>query len=209
MFVRPGHVFPLRARAGRMLVRAGHTEASVDVSRLAGLPPAAVICEIMSKDGTMARVPELMQIAEREGLKIGTIRDLIAHRCRAEGIVKKVDEGDITSVWGGTLQIRVYRDDADSQEHYALIKGEIGRVYFCPVRMHLLDPVLDILGTSETRMSSVADAMRRIDDLGAGAIVMLQDHSPTAVSERINPRTDGRRLKQFGIGAEIWATRFG
>lgn len=200
----PGHVFPLRAKEGGVLVRAGHTEASVDLARLAGRSPAGVICEIMNEDGSMARLPDLVVLAERLGLRIGTIRDLIAFRRRTEGIIELVEEGSIRSIWGGDWRLHVYRDHAVGEEHYALSMGDLGQDRAIPVRMHVLDPLQDILGLDSRRAAAVPDAMRRISELGFGAIVMLRDHSPTAISQRMKPvRKPGERLRQHGIGAEI------
>lgn len=200
----PGHVFPLRAKEGGVLVRAGHTEASVDLARLAGRSPAGVICEIMKNDGTMARLPDLVVLAQKFGMRIGTIRDLIAFRRRREGIIERVEEGTITSIWGGTWHLHVYRDHAVGEEHYALTMGDLRQNQATPVRMHVLDPLQDILGLDARRASAVPAAMRRIAALGGGAIVMLRDHSPTAISQRMKPlRKPGERLRQHGIGAEI------
>src|ERR1700753_3891824 len=120
--VSPGHVFPLVARDGGVLVRAGHTEAAVDIARIAGLTPAGVICEVINDDGTMARLPELLQFAAEHGLKVGTIADLIAYRRRSEKLVSRVESAPFSSFYGGDLTVHVYRNEVDGGEHVALVK---------------------------------------------------------------------------------------
>lgn len=143
----PGHVFPLRARDGGVLVRAGHTEAAVDISRLAGLNPSGVICEIMNEDGTMARLPDLVAFAQRHNLKIGTISDLISYRRRHDNLVKQREERVITSEFGGDWTMRIYTDETQGAEHIVLIKGDITGPAPVLVRMHAMDPLLDVVGT--------------------------------------------------------------
>ena len=143
----PGHVFPLRARTGGVLVRAGHTEAAVDISRLAGLNPSGVICEIMNEDGTMSRLPDLVGFAQRHGLKIGTISDLIAYRRRHDNLVRVQSEKEIISEFGGSWLMRSYVDETHGDEHIALCKGDLSGPEPVLVRMHALDPMLDIIGT--------------------------------------------------------------
>ena len=142
----PGHVFPLRARKGGVLVRAGHTEAAVDISRLAGLNPSGVICEIMNEDGSMARLPDLISFAQKHGLKIGTISDLIAYRRRHDNLVSVKSENTVTSEFGGDWQMRVFEDETHGDQHVALIKGDISGDDPVLVRMHAMDPMLDIIG---------------------------------------------------------------
>ena len=142
----PGHVFPLRARAGGVLVRAGHTEAAVDISRLAGLNPSGVICEIMKDDGEMARLPDLVAFAQLHGLKIGTISDLIAYRRRHDNLVRVRSEETITSEFGGDWQMKVYADETHGDEHIVLTKGDLSGDAPVLVRMHAMDPMLDIIG---------------------------------------------------------------
>ncbi|MBK0398387.1 3,4-dihydroxy-2-butanone-4-phosphate synthase [Limibaculum sp. M0105] len=201
----PGHVFPLRAREGGVLVRAGHTEAAVDIARLAGLTPAGVICEIMKDDGTMARLPDLVAFAQRHGLKIGTISDLIAYRRRHDNLVQDVDEVEITSMIGGTWRLRVFRDSPDGGEHYALIKGRVDDGKPALVRMHVLDPLEDVIALHPERATQVPDSMAAVAAEGRGAVVMLRDSSPTAISDRLRPRTDPgpKQLRQYGVGAQI------
>ena len=197
----PGHVFPLRARDGGVLVRAGHTEAAVDVSRLAGLNPSGVICEIMNEDGTMARLPELVGFAQRHGLKIGTISDLIAYRRRHDNLVKVVREETVTSEFGGDWAMRVYTDTAHGDEHIVLTKGDISGDAPVLVRMHSLDPMLDVVGTGPVgRAREFGDAMRVVAEEGRGVVVLLRDTSmKMQPTEGASPQT----LRQYGLGAQI------
>ncbi|QFU08679.1 Riboflavin biosynthesis protein RibBA [Rhodobacteraceae bacterium THAF1] len=197
----PGHVFPLRAREGGVLVRAGHTEAAVDISRLAGLNPSGVICEIMNEDGTMARLPDLIAFAQRHNLKIGTISDLIRYRRRNDNLVRNTSEQTITSEFGGEWTMRVYQDETHGAEHIVLIKGDIAGDDPVLVRMHALDPMLDVLGTGPTgRADEFADAMRAVADEGRGVVVLLRDLTmKIAAHDEVSPQT----LRQYGLGAQI------
>lgn len=197
----PGHVFPLRAREGGVLVRAGHTEAAVDVSRLAGLNASGVICEIMSEDGTMSRLPELVSFAQLHGLKVGTISDLIAYRRRNDNLVKSSKEEVITSEFGGEWNMRIYTDETHGSEHIALIKGDISGDEPVLVRMHALDPMLDIVGTGGSgRTNEFGDAMELIAAEGRGVLVLLRDvHMKLAADGETSPQT----LRQYGLGAQI------
>ena len=200
----PGHVFPLRARAGGVLVRAGHTEAAVDVARLAGMNPAGVICEIMNEDGTMARLPDLVSFAQKHGLKIGTISDLIAYRRKHDNLIREVDQAQINSVFGGTWDLRVFRDEPGGMEHYTLTKGDVANGDPVLTRMHVLDPLEDVLCLNEDRWQQVPNAMAAIAKEGRGAVVILRDSSPTAISDRLAPSdTTPKQIRQFGVGAEI------
>ena len=166
----PGHVFPLRARNGGVLVRAGHTEAAVDISRLAGLNPSGVICEIMKEDGTMARLPDLVAFAQLHGLKIGTISDLISYRRRHDNLVRVRDTQTITSEFGGEWQLKIYTDETQGAEHIALIKGDVTTDVPVLVRMHALDPMLDIVGSGPAgRRNEFSDAMELIAAEGRGS----------------------------------------
>ncbi|MEM1383972.1 MAG: 3,4-dihydroxy-2-butanone-4-phosphate synthase [Pseudomonadota bacterium] len=199
----PGHIFPLRARDGGVLVRAGHTEAAVDIARLAGLTPAGVICEIMNEDGSMARLPDLVAFAQRHGLKIGTISDLIAYRRRYDNLVRAVEEAEITSMVGGTWQLRVFRDSPDGAEHYALVKGDLTGPPAL-VRMHVLDPLEDILALNPERWQQVPNAMAAIAAEGRGAVIVIRDTSPSAISDRLRPRgASPKELRHYGVGAQI------
>jgi 3,4-dihydroxy 2-butanone 4-phosphate synthase/GTP cyclohydrolase II len=197
----PGHVFPLRARDGGVLVRAGHTEAAVDVARLAGLNPAGVICEIMNDDGSMARLPDLIAFAQRHGLRIGTISDLIAYRRRNDNLVRLSAERRVRSEFGGDWTMRVFTDQTEGAEHVALIKGDIASPDPVLVRMHALDPMLDVIGLGPTgRTREFADAMRLIAAEGRGVLVLLRDlHMKLAAEGEASPQT----LRQYGIGAQI------
>jgi 3,4-dihydroxy 2-butanone 4-phosphate synthase/GTP cyclohydrolase II len=197
----PGHVFPLRARDGGVLVRAGHTEAAVDISRLAGLNPSGVICEIMNEDGTMSRMPDLVAFAQRHGLKIGTISDLIAYRRRHDNLVRQVEAKEIHSEFGGNWEMRVFTDQTQGAEHIALIKGDITAPGPVLVRMHALDPLLDVVGAGAPgRAREFGDAMELIAREGRGVLVLLRDlHMRLALEGAASPHT----LRQYGLGAQI------
>ncbi|XAT60584.1 3,4-dihydroxy-2-butanone-4-phosphate synthase [Rhodobacteraceae bacterium Araon29] len=197
----PGHVFPLRARNGGVLVRAGHTEAAVDVSRLAGLNPSGVICEIMNEDGTMSRLPELVSFAQKHGLKIGTIADLIAYRRRHDNLVRVQAQKTITSEFGGDWLMRVYVDETHGDEHIVLSKGDISTDEPVLVRMHAMDPLLDIVGVGpDGRAAEFADAMHTVAQEERGVVVLLRDTSMKVEdSDAVSPKT----LRQYGLGAQI------
>ena len=197
----PGHVFPLRARDGGVLVRAGHTEAAVDVSRLAGLNPSGVICEVMNDDGSMARLPDLILFAQKHGLKIGTISDLIAYRRRNDNLVKLTEERAVTSEFGGDWTMRIYTDVTEGAEHVVLIKGDITTPGPVLTRMHTLDPLLDVVGLGGAgRTAEFADAMTLIATEGRGVLVLLRELDRKLISDtEASPQT----LKQYGIGAQI------
>jgi len=205
----PGHVFPLVARAGGVLVRAGHTETAVDIARLAGLAPAGVICEIMNDDGTMARMPDLMAFAQRHGLKIGTIADLIAYRRKYDSLMRVVEERLIESLHDAAFTLKVYQNTADGQEHIALIKGDLSAPGPVPVRMHSLNVLEDVIGMGRKseRGSLVDRALRMIAKEQRGVLVLIRDTVPQAVSSRLRA-TDKRtaadnRLVVYGVGAQI------
>jgi 3,4-dihydroxy 2-butanone 4-phosphate synthase/GTP cyclohydrolase II len=197
----PGHVFPLRAKKGGVLVRAGHTEAAVDVSRLAGLNPSGVICEIMNEDGSMSRLPELVAFAQKHGLKIGTISDLIAYRRRHDNLVRVRKEEVIQSEFGGSWNMRIYTDTTHGDEHIVLTKGDISGDEPVLVRMHALDPMLDVVGTGPAgRADEFANAMRTVAEEGRGVVVLLRDTSMMMdVTDGVSPKT----LRQYGLGAQI------
>jgi 3,4-dihydroxy 2-butanone 4-phosphate synthase/GTP cyclohydrolase II len=210
--VSPGHVFPLVARDGGVLVRAGHTEAAVDLARLAGLLPAGVICEIMNDDGTMARMPDLLAFAQRHGLKIGTISDLIAYRRRKESYVRAVHEQEIESPHGGAFKLRVYLNAVDNTEHLALIKGDVSTGEPVLVRMHAVNILEDMIGMGRNgnRRSLVERAMRRIGEEGRGVVVVIRDVREGAILSRLSERAPDakgkpaeKRLIDYGIGAQI------
>ena len=197
----PGHVFPLRARDGGVLVRAGHTEAAVDISRLAGLNPSGVICEIMNDDGSMARLPDLIGFAQLHGLKIGTISDLISYRRRNDNLVRVKGEETIHSEFGGEWQMQIFNDETQGAEHIALIKGEISGDSPVLVRMHSLDPMLDMIGTGpKGRAFEFSQSMKIIANEGRGVLVLLRDlHMKIRASDDGSPQT----LRQYGVGAQI------
>jgi 3,4-dihydroxy 2-butanone 4-phosphate synthase/GTP cyclohydrolase II len=206
--VTPGHVFPLVARDGGVLVRAGHTEAAVDISRLAGLYPAGVICEVMNDDGTMARLPDLIAFAQTHGLKVGTIADLIAYRRRTERQVDRVLEQPFESVYGGPFRVLVYRNRIDGTEHVVLAKGKIEADQPVLVRMHQIDFATDLLGHVEARQSYVSKALKAISDHhGAGVAVFLRDPNPLWLSERFSGvdkhAAADHALRDYGVGAQI------
>lgn len=201
----PGHVFPLLAREGGTLVRAGHTEASVDIARKAGLNPSAVICEIMNDDGTMARLPDLVTFAQKHNLKLGTIADLIAHRRLTERLVRKVEEGVFKHAAGGDWRAVVFANTVEYQEHLALVKGDIADGRPVMVRMHAVDLLDDMTG--QPHWIAVHNAMHMIGAEGRGVVVMIREHRKTALAERVRllssqPRPQ-RELRDYGIGAQI------
>jgi len=204
--VTPGHVFPLMARNGGTLVRAGHTEASLDIARKAGLYPAAVVCEIMNDDGTMARMPELVAFAQRHNLKLGTIADLIAHRRLTERLVRRVEEGDYEHPAGGKWRVIVYANTVEYQEHLVLVKGDLSGPDPVMVRMHAVDLLDDMTGSPH--WIAVHNAMHMISRAGRGVVVLIREHRKTALAERVRtlsgetPRAP-RVLRDYGIGAQI------
>ncbi len=209
--VTPGHVFPLAARDGGVLVRAGHTEAGVDIARLAGLNPSSVICEIMNEDGTMSRLPDLIGFAQYHGLKIGAIADLIAYRRRNDRIVERLMEHDFNSRHGGNYKWHIYYNTVEYAEHTALVKGEIDPDKPVLVRMHSFSLGADALGSLDAPDSGVLQrSMDIIGEEGSGVIVLIRDTSPTALSDRIRqfssaPTTPVNELRNYGVGAQILA----
>jgi 3,4-dihydroxy 2-butanone 4-phosphate synthase/GTP cyclohydrolase II len=196
----PGHVFPLRARDGGVLVRAGHTEAAVDIARLAGLNPAGVICEIMNEDGSMARLPDLVAFAQRHGLKIGTISDLIAYRRRYDNLVRETAVETVQSEYGGAWQMRIFTDTAGGGEHIVLSKGDLTAPDPVLVRMHAMNPLEDLLAVHPGRSHQLRDAMLAIAAEGRGVVVLLRDMSMKLdIGDHVSPN----RLRQYGIGAQI------
>ena len=208
--VSPGHVFPLVARPGGVLVRAGHTEAAVDVARLAGLNPSGVICEIMREDGTMARLDDLVEFAAAHGLKIGTIRDLIAYRLRRDHMVEEAAETRFTSRRGASWAAKVFRDKASGAEQLALVHGGVEEGRPTLVRMHSLDLFADVLGEQSERSGLLDGAMAMIEREGAGVVVALHAASPGSLSRSADfrsgkPAAGGEALRDYGIGAQILA----
>ncbi len=208
--VSPGHVFPLVAKPGGVLVRAGHTEAAVDVSRLAGLNPSGVICEIMREDGTMARLEDLMDFARSHGLKIGTIRDLIAYRLKKDHLVEKVAAAVFKASSGAEWQAQVFRDKASGEEQLALVHGALDTTKPVVVRMHSLDLFADVLEESGPRSGVLQSAMRCVEEEGSGVVVTLHAAAPGSLSRSIDLRAGkpvevGDAVRGYGTGAQILA----
>jgi len=204
--VTPGHVFPLVAREGGVLIRAGHTEAAVDVSRLAGLNPSGVICEIMNEDGTMARLDDLIAFAQLHNLKIGTIRDLIAYRRRHDHLVERVSERNLDSDYGGDWRAIVYRSKLDGVESLVLQKGKIFPDQPTLVRMHNISLFSDILGQPGKRKRLLQRSMEEIGRAGSGVIVLLRPSAPDApLSSMMQEQSEDMDLRAYGIGAQILA----
>jgi 3,4-dihydroxy 2-butanone 4-phosphate synthase/GTP cyclohydrolase II len=214
--VIPGHIFPLMARDGGVLVRAGHTEAAVDLSRMAGLNPAGVICEIMNEDGTMARLPDLIPFAKRHGLKIATIADLIAYRRRHDRVIERLIETSFESRFGGIFRTYVYVNRAAYAEHLALVKGDLSTDEPTLVRMHRLNVFRDLLGDSkDSHIGELQASMRVISEEGRGALVLIREPWTNSMSEGMKERaelTDAvapdpgvvtPELRDYGVGAQI------
>ncbi|PWE17988.1 3,4-dihydroxy-2-butanone-4-phosphate synthase [Marinicauda salina] len=209
--VSPGHVFPLMARDGGVLVRAGHTEAAVDIARLAGGNPAGVICEIMNEDGTMARLPDLVGFAQRHGLKIGAIADLIAYRRQHDRFVERRLDSEVTTHWGGPFKLVVFRSLVDNVEHVALVKGEVRKDAPALVRMHKVSFADDVLGAVGPREGLVEDGVKALSEHeGPAVMVFIRETNPYAITERFGaPPADApdqreeRRLREYGVGAQI------
>ncbi|MDE2165459.1 MAG: 3,4-dihydroxy-2-butanone-4-phosphate synthase [Alphaproteobacteria bacterium] len=206
--VSPGHIFPLMARDGGVLVRTGHTEASVDIARLAGLIPAGVICEVMNDDGTMARRDDLIAFAQHHGLKVATIADLIAYRRRHDRIVERKVSADFTSAHGGDWNMHIYVNKIAYAEHIALVKGDLRTPEPVLVRMHAVNVLDDVLGNlRSSRAGMLQGAMEMIGRAGRGVVVLLREPMPTALSERVRGYlATGKtvpQLRDYGIGAQI------
>jgi len=207
--VTPGHIFPLVAKDGGVLVRAGHTEASVDIARLAGLNPAGVICEIMGDDGTMARMDDLVAFAQLHGLKIGTIRDLIAFRLKKDHLIEETGKAAFESRWGGTWIAHSFLNKAVGNEQVALVKGKIDPSKPTLVRMHGLSVISDAFGEDDARGRLLEGAMRIIGEEGAGVIVVINRPTQNALSQMLRARSgatdvgDMEALRDYGVGAQI------
>ncbi len=209
--VTPGHVFPLQARDGGVLVRAGHTEAAVDISRLAGLNPSGVICEIMNEDGTMARLPELIKFAQYHGMKIGAIADLIAYRRRFDRTIERVVETELHSRFGGDFRMVVFGSTLEGTEHVALVKGNVKGDAPVMVRMHAVNILEDLLGDHHRqRGGGLQQAMEMIGTAERGVVVLIRETRATNLSERITAELGakadggvGAQLRDYGVGAQI------
>ena len=209
----PGHMFPLIAKDGGVLVRTGHTEASVDISRMAGLNPSAVICEIMNDDGTMARLPDLAKFAQFHGLKIGTIEDLVAYRMERDHFVKHVASSTMTSQDGDEFDIHVYRNLIDDMEHVALSRGAPQEGRPSLVRVHKIDFAGDILHENSERSGLIRDAMRQLaNHNGHSVLVLIREGSIDSLLERLGardimPNKRERAVREYGVGAQILVDR--
>lgn len=206
--VTPGHVFPLAAREGGVLVRAGHTEAAVDISRLAGLNPSGVICEIMNEDGSMSRLDDLIGFARRHGLKIGTIRDLIAYRMRNDHLVEQVSESSLASDYGGDWRAMTYRSRVSGATHVVLQKGHVDPEQPTLVRMHAISIFDDVLGQTGPKKRQLQRSMAAIGARGAGLMVLIMPDRPELLQAEIgrHPHPEGE-LRDYGIGAQILVDR--
>lgn len=203
--VSPGHVFPLAARDGGVLVRAGHTEAAVDLSRMAGLNPSAVICEIMNEDGTMARLPHLVEFAGKHALKIGAIRDLISYRLRNDHLVERIDAADFVSDYGGDWEFICYRNKVTSDLSYVLKKGEVQERTPTVVRVHSASLSHDMLGRPGPRKRVLQRAMAQIGEEGAGVILLLVPQFNSGLRQMLDGATEAMDERTYGIGAQILA----
>lgn len=209
--VSPGHVFPLVSREGGVLVRAGHTEAAVDIAELAGLNPSGVICEIMSDDGTMARLPELLEFAKTHKIKIATIADLIEYRRRNEKLIERIAETTLETDYAGDFQLIVYRSKLEYAEHIALVKGKLKADEATLVRMHQMDVLSDVLSAKGSPKSgSLKKSMEIINKAGKGAIVLLRSPDKQSLSRSVEllskkGKLSGgvNELRDYGIGAQI------
>ena len=219
-FARPGHIFPLRSRRGGVLVRAGHTEAAVDLCRLAGLKPVGVLCEVMNEDGSMARRPQLQEFARRHQLKIGTIADLIRHRLRTERSVERISENRVQTEFG-EFRLYAYQDRASLELHLALAHGRLDGPEVPLVRVHLADTLRDLFGVqAPARAWTLRAAMQRIIEAGNGVVIVLrQQESARELADSLRtfalaaaaqaPETasagaaEGAVLRTFGVGAQI------
>ncbi|WP_422366485.1 3,4-dihydroxy-2-butanone-4-phosphate synthase [Pelagibius sp.] len=205
----PGHIFPLMARDGGVLVRAGHTEAAVDLARLAGLNPSGVICEIMNDDGTMARRDDLIAFAQRHGLKIATIADLISYRRQHDSFVERRLESRFESRFGGEFNLAVYVNTINYAEHVAIWKGKLSGPDPVPVRMHAINVLDDILGDKASgKAGDLQQAMRIIGEEGRGVVVLIREPSADALSASLKSRLEGKakaggELRDYGVGAQI------
>ena len=207
--VSPGHMFPIIAKDGGVLVRTGHTEASVDISRMAGLNPSAVICEIMNDDGTMARLDDLVKFAQFHGLKIGTIEDLVAYRMKKDHFVKHVASSDFTSQNGDDFKIHVYRNFLDGLEHVTLSKGTPKSGDESLVRVHKIDFAGDILYEESPRSGLIWDAMKQLAaNDGHSVLVLIREGSIDTLLERLGAHKSfvdrkEQNVREYGVGAQI------
>jgi len=203
--VSPGHIFPLMAWAGGVLERAGHTEASVDISILAGLNASGVICEILSDDGTMARLPELIKFAKLHNLKIGTVSDLIKYRLKNHKIIKVISERPFQSEMGTDFRLKIFKNELSGEKHYALIKNI---KYNSPayVRMHKLNVTKDIFEEKNIFNDEISKSFKIIEEKGSGAIVLINSEMSPQIDKIFNRRDEEKNkleLREYGVGAQI------
>jgi 3,4-dihydroxy 2-butanone 4-phosphate synthase/GTP cyclohydrolase II len=213
--VSPGHIFPLEARDGGVLVRAGHTEAAVDVSRLAGLNPSGVICEIMNEDGTMARLPDLIKFANLHNINIGTIADLIAYRLNNDKIIERSLETTFENYLGGSFKLYVYVNKVEYAEHIALVKGDLSKEGPTMVRVHVLNILDDVLGDiHNNKAGELKEVFQMINEAEKGVLVLIRDPLKSNYSDQIKARnslSDNKinipgpetELRDYGVGAQI------
>jgi 3,4-dihydroxy 2-butanone 4-phosphate synthase / GTP cyclohydrolase II len=205
--VTPGHIFPLMARDGGVLVRTGHTEAAVDIARLAGLNPSGVICEIMNDDGTMARRADLIAFAQLHGLKVATIADLIAYRLRHDRIVERKLETNFVSQFGGDWKLMIYVSTVPYAEHIALVKGDISKGGPVMARMHAINMLDDAFGNVSNRRGALSGAMEMIAKEGRGVVVAIREPTMTILTDRVRSMMQGEHftpaLRDYGVGAQI------
>lgn len=218
-FITPGHIFPLRAKKGGVLVRAGHTEASVDLTRLAGLYPAGVICEIMNEDGTMARNPDLKKFSKEHDIKMCTIDSLIEYRRQSEQLVEKIQKSEITTEYGN-FKLNIYKSQVDGSEHIALIKGDISGAKPTLVRVHAQNAIGDTFRAVGGGTGRLQAALKAIEDNGSGILIyMMQDREGVSLSDQVaalNSKkqaseddnrevniTFSSELRHYGVGAQI------
>ncbi|MGH6943815.1 MAG: 3,4-dihydroxy-2-butanone-4-phosphate synthase [Geminicoccaceae bacterium] len=205
----PGHIFPIMARDGGVLVRAGHTEAAVDIARLAGLDPSGVVCEIMNDDGTMARLSDLVAFAQRHGLKVAKIADLISYRLSYEKLVERDLATTLHTRFAGDFRLQVYANVLTGVEHLALVKGDLETPGAVLVRVHALNVLEDVLGEdNDGRAGQLGAAMEAIDAAGRGVLVLIREPAATSISDRLKARLGAAEratppLRDYGIGAQI------
>ncbi len=204
--VYPGHVFPLMSWDGGVLVRAGHTEAAVDISKLADLNPSGVICEIMSEDGSMARLPEIINFAKLHNLKVGTVSDLIKFRLKKTKIVKQISERSFESVMGSQFNLKVFQNTISGEKHYALVKNLNNEKQPVFVRMHRLNVTKDIFEEKNIFGSEIKSAFQLIEEKGSGAIVLINSDMSPNILKSFNKRKRSKNkleLREYGVGAQI------
>ena len=204
--ISPGHIFPLMAWDGGVLERAGHTEAAVDISKLAGLNPSGVICEIMNDDGTMARLPELINFSIKHNIKIGTVTDLIKYRLKKDKIIKLVSARNFESVMGKNFKLKIFQNILSGEKHYALVKNLSTLNDSTYVRMHRLDITKDIFEEKNLFGDEISKSFKIIEEKGSGAIVLINsDMAPNIqkIFKRRNNEDNKLELREYGVGAQI------